>query len=39
MNFFVAVTDYDWFVLHASKIRVEEVDFWRPSSERHSAAA
>lgn len=33
MNFFVAVTDYDWFVLHASKLRVEEVNFWRPSSE------
>jgi putative restriction endonuclease len=33
MNFFVAVTDYDWFVLHASKPRVEEVNFWRPSSE------
>lgn len=33
MNFFVAVTDYDWFLLHASKLRVEEVNFWRPSSE------
>jgi putative restriction endonuclease len=33
MNFFVAVTDYDWFQLHASKSRVEEVNFWRPSSE------
>jgi putative restriction endonuclease len=33
MNFFVAVTDYDWFLLHASKSRVEEVNFWRPSSE------
>jgi len=32
MNFFVAVTDYDWFLLHASKPRVEEVNFWRPSS-------
>jgi putative restriction endonuclease len=32
MNFFVAVTDYDWFQLHASKPRVEEVNFWRPSS-------
>jgi putative restriction endonuclease len=32
MNFFVAVTDYDWFLLHASKSRVEEVNFWRPSS-------
>jgi putative restriction endonuclease len=33
MNFFVAVTDYDWFQLHASKSRVDEVNFWRPSSE------
>jgi len=33
MNLFVAVTDYDWFMLHASKSRVEEVNFWRPSSE------
>lgn len=33
MNFFVAVTDYEWFILHASKLRVEEVNFWRPSSE------
>jgi len=31
MNFFVAVTDYDWFLLHASKPGVEEVNFWRPS--------
>lgn len=33
MNFFVAVTDYDWFQLHASKPRVVEVNFWRPSPE------
>ena len=33
MNFFVAVTYYDWFQLHASKSCVEEVNFWRPSSE------
>lgn len=33
MNFFVAVTDYDWFQLHASKSRIDEVNFWRPSSE------
>jgi hypothetical protein len=25
MNFFVAVTDYDWFQLHASKSSVVEV--------------
>src|SRR5260370_32270638 len=31
MNFFVAVTDYDWFQLHASKSSVVEVNFWRPS--------
>jgi len=33
MNFFVAVTDYDWFQLHASKSSVIEVNFWRPSPE------
>lgn len=33
MNFFVAVTDYDWFLMHASKSCVDEVNFWRPSSE------
>ena len=33
MRFFVAVTDYDWFKLHASKPLVEEVNFWRPSPE------
>jgi putative restriction endonuclease len=33
MNFFVAVTDYDWFQLHASKPCVAEVNFWRPSPE------
>jgi putative restriction endonuclease len=31
MNFYVGVTDYDWFMLHASKRGVEEVNFWRPS--------
>jgi putative restriction endonuclease len=31
MRFFVAVTDYDWFQLHASKASVDEVNFWRPS--------
>jgi putative restriction endonuclease len=31
MNVFVAVNDYDWFQLHAS--RLDEVNFWRPSSE------
>jgi putative restriction endonuclease len=33
MKFFVAITDYDWFQLHASKPSVEEVNFWRPSPE------
>jgi putative restriction endonuclease len=31
MRLFVAVTDWDWFQLHASKPNVEEVNFWRPS--------
>jgi putative restriction endonuclease len=31
MKFFVGITDYDWFQLHASKPHVEEVNFWRPS--------
>ena len=35
MNFFVAVTDYDWFQLHAS--RVEEVNFRPPFEERKEA--
>jgi putative restriction endonuclease len=33
MRIFVAVTDNDWFALHASANDVEEVNFWRPSSE------
>jgi hypothetical protein len=31
MRLFVAVTDYDWFQLHAAKPNVDEVNFWRPS--------
>jgi putative restriction endonuclease len=31
MRLFMAVTDNDWFALHASLNRVEEVNFWRPS--------
>ncbi len=31
MRLFVAITDNDWFALHASKTNVEEVNFWRPS--------
>lgn len=37
MNLFVAVTDYDWFELHATKPRVDEVNFWRPSPESFKA--
>ena len=33
MRLFVAVTDNDWFRPHASLNRVDEVNFWRPSSE------
>jgi hypothetical protein len=33
MHVYVAVTDMGWFGLHASKPRVEEVNFWRPSPE------
>jgi putative restriction endonuclease len=32
MRLYVAVTDNDWFGLHAAKPLVEEVNFWRPSS-------
>jgi len=31
MQLYVAVTDREWFNLHASKTTVEEVNFWRPS--------
>jgi putative restriction endonuclease len=31
MRFFVGITDYDWYQLHASKPHVEEVNFWKPS--------
>lgn len=31
MRFWVGVTDYDWFTLHASKAHVEKVNFWKPS--------
>ena len=33
MKLYVGITDYDWFKLHASKGSVEEVNFWRPSSQ------
>jgi putative restriction endonuclease len=31
MRLFVAVTDSEWFDLHASNSHVDEVNFWRPS--------
>ena len=31
MRIFVAITDQDWFNLHASSVQVDEVNFWRPS--------
>src|SRR5947209_495060 len=33
MRLYVGITDYDWFKLHASKPIVEEVNFWKPSSQ------
>jgi len=33
VKLYVGITDYDWFSLHASKDSVEEVNFWRPSSQ------
>ena len=38
MRLFVAVTDNEWFRLHASKETVEEVNFWRPLSEANFKA-
>jgi putative restriction endonuclease len=34
MRLWVGITDYDWFKLHESKESVEEVNFWRPSSQQ-----
>ena len=34
MRLYAAVTDNDWFALHASKTTVQEVNFWRPSPEK-----
>jgi putative restriction endonuclease len=31
MRFWVGVTDYDWFTMHASHAGVDEVNFWKPS--------
>ena len=33
MKGYVGITDFDWFLLHASKDSVDEVNFWRPSSQ------
>ena len=33
MKLYVGITDYDWFKLHSSKPIVEEVNFWKPSSQ------
>lgn len=32
MKIWVAITDNDWFGLHASRSTVDEVNFWKPSS-------
>ena len=31
MRLFVAVTDYEWFQVHAAQASAEEVNFWQPS--------
>lgn len=31
MRFFVGVTDFDWWSLHAGRAHVDEVNFWKPS--------
>jgi putative restriction endonuclease len=33
MKLYVGITDYDWFKLHSSKPVVEDVNFWKPSSQ------
>ena len=38
MRLFVAVTDKEWFGYHASCQNVDEVNFWRPSSEANFKA-
>ena len=38
MRLFVAVTDSEWFNLHASNSCVDEVNFWRPSPAAHFKA-
>jgi hypothetical protein len=34
VRLYVGITDYDWFKLHAANPLVEEVNFWKPSSQR-----
>ena len=38
MKLYIGITDYDWFKLHSSKVAVEEVNFWRPSSQHNFRA-
>ncbi len=38
MRLYVAVTDYDWFGVHAAKQEVEEVNFWKPSPDANFRA-
>jgi putative restriction endonuclease len=33
VKLYVGITDYDWFKLHSSKLTVDEVNFWKPSSQ------
>lgn len=33
MRLLVGITDYSWFTFLASKSRIEEVNFWRPSAQ------
>jgi putative restriction endonuclease len=33
VKLYVGITDYDWFKLHSSNPAVEEVNFWKPSSQ------
>lgn len=38
VRFFVGVTDWDWYSLHANAASVEEVNFWKPSPKAGFAA-
>jgi putative restriction endonuclease len=38
MRFYVGVTDYDWWSLHARSGRTDEVNFWKPSGNTRFAA-